>query len=628
MELVYLFIPDDGMTIKNQSFNLSSRFIFTPSFFEDDSIHINIRHNPLFIPQFIGDDIGIGYSGGQLLNITGVIGENGVGKSNLIHYLLSLVTDELALGEEFVLGLFDSEKDTIQIYHTLADRTVTFDCHFESPKILDPIKQTFTEYEELGNFFKEPSMIFHGSQAIYYNPLFNTQHIGSRISIEYLKYVDVSTSALITNDLPTHDEGFPDEVDALSLFRSTNTRRQFNMLLDPLLRDIPGLNLPTQIEINFPRSHFYTDKAKQNLTSENNRIFKDLDELIKTAFNKVNGEISRLNQRGERDNEDKKSLETALKEKFKVEFCYALIHNFFYNLNVEYQIDIGIKSDEIIGSDLLTRLESFLNLQRWKDFKGNRVPAYELFRVVIKHIDLTEIPINDNDKNFTVSVEAGEEIIMAYENYLMVIPQKHKRNLMTYGWRNLSSGENAMIDLYSRLHFALHKRLKAPTKGARDLYVFIDEGDSGFHPAWQRDYLMNLIPFIRRLFQGYRWQLFLTSHSPFLVSDLPRENLVLMEKVDGHCKVQAIYQQDDHNQPSSATPTLAANINRLLGEKFFLEGGSIGGFARNIINSELSVLDEDSKIPIDSKRIEKLALMIGERVLSSKIMEALLKNGE
>jgi len=625
MELLYLYIPDDGMTIIDQSFNLSSRFIFTLNKVNDQEMNLKINKNPLYLTNFVGEDHEAGFTDGYLMNITGIIGENGVGKTNLMHYLIKIFNDEVPYGEPFIIAAL-KDQSNIEIYHTLEGILLTVEIDFEFPTVSLPVEQKTEHIPGFGNYFKTPNKLFHDPQVIYYNPNFDTSEVGAGISVDNKSYVDISTRALITRDLSDYNDSYADEVDSLTLYRSGNTRRQFSMLLDEKLLVVKGINLPSEIDIRFPRSHFYPDQNKRNLTDENRRIFAHLDDLVKQGFAEVNSKLNHLEHKVERGTKSEE-YKDALREKLNVEFSYAFIHNFFYNLNMEYNVDLGVKLDEIQGEGLLERTGNFLSRQSWNG-KNGRVKADDFYYLVTKIIWDLDSYVSDNDGHFSVHVKVGSLIIEMYESYHDSLPIEYKRHLLLYGWRNISSGENALLDLYTRLYFARNKRLKEPRENGNKLYILIDEGDATFHPQWQRDYLANLVPFIKGMFSGYQIQLFLTSHSPYLVSDLPRENLIFLEKVKGFCKVSSLV-NDETNQLGFSQPTLAANINRLLGDRFFMKTGAIGKFAWELIERELGPLEPNSKLAIDEDRIRKLALLIGEQVLSSKINEVLankLKN--
>lgn len=79
MELIYLYIEDDGRNIKDCEFNFSPEYRF----------HYNKKNNELtgekldFVENF--------WEAVNISNITAVIGKNGAGKSNFLH----LITNSL-----------------------------------------------------------------------------------------------------------------------------------------------------------------------------------------------------------------------------------------------------------------------------------------------------------------------------------------------------------------------------------------------------------------------------------------------------------------------------------------------------------------------------------------------------
>ena len=55
--------------------------------------------------------------------------------------------------------------------------------------------------------------------------------------------------------------------------------------------------------------------------------------------------------------------------------------------------------------------------------------------------------------------------------------------------------------------------------------IFIDEGELYYHPEWQREYLMTLLQMIQKNEQDSLVQVILTTNSPFIISDVLREDV-------------------------------------------------------------------------------------------------------
>jgi predicted ATPase len=644
MELLYLWIENDGMTIKNQSFNFSNhvRFIFDKS--SEQTGLLTLTENTNFISKFFGESLALiqgenvtQFDGG-IVNVTGVIGENGVGKTNLLSFIIDLFTERLPLGEPFIIAFKDEENKSIKIFHTLENFKLTTEGSITDFNIEEPIEQTVSHWEF--NYMKDPSKFVDNFGLIFYSPVFDLRNYPPNISNEYKEYVDVSTNALIENDVIRTGDTYPDEVKEIELHKSSNIRRQFDMVINSGLANMEGINLPNEINIQFHRNYFDPNAGQRNLTFENEDIFKDLNKLVTEAWQIVNSKLSSIDRRHDREEKNKpdysdysKSPEyrKALSDKLKVEFSYSFIHNYFLNLSEHYNEDIGIKLEDIKGDSLFERAGYFFENQNWRAREPyKKVEAGLLYSSILNLIDGVNFDknwIDDNAHSFVTDITGGVVAISNYENYISSIPSDHKKNFISTSWRNISSGENALMDLYSRLFFAKNYKLKEQIKKKNEynqlhkqeinpitfLYLLIDEGEVGFHPQWQSQYLFNLTNFVRHLFIEYKVQIILTSHSPFIVSDLPKENLIFLEKENGNCKVASFNEEQ----------TFAANIHSLLANQFFMQDGVVGKFAKTKLQEELKPLLDKNQKNVDEIRLRKIIDLIGEPVLKSKLNEIL-----
>ena len=62
------------------------------------------------------------------------------------------------------------------------------------------------------------------------------------------------------------------------------------------------------------------------------------------------------------------------------------------------------------------------------------------------------------------------------------LPSFDNSSFLTYDWRGMSTGEDALLTQYSRF-YEIKSRLKQ-----KNLLILIDEGDLYFHPQWQKEY--------------------------------------------------------------------------------------------------------------------------------------------
>ena len=106
------------------------------------------------------------------------------------------------------------------------------------------------------------------------------------------------------------------------------------------------------------------------------------------------------------------------------------------------------------------------------------------------------------------------------------------------------------------------------------------------------------------------FHLIITSHSPFILSDIPKENIIFMK--DGKNVSKDI-----------EIDTFGANIHTLLTHAFFMEDGLIGDFAEEQINEVIKYLNnEDSEINTD-KQAQKIINIIGEPIIKKELQRKL-----
>lgn len=154
----------------------------------------------------------------------------------------------------------------------------------------------------------------------------------------------------------------------------------------------------------------------------------------------------------------------------------------------------------------------------------------------------------------------------------------------------MSSGQKQMLYQLSTLIYHLLNLKSVPETDVhyREISIVLDEIEVCFHPEFQRMFITRLLDLLTNrlhLNDYFGIHIWLTTHSPFILSDIPNENIVYME--DGHQLTK------EEIEERKILPPMAANISDLLHQSFFLHNGFIGEYARTKIISLVEYLKSD-----------------------------------
>lgn len=231
----------------------------------------------------------------------------------------------------------------------------------------------------------------------------------------------------------------------------------------------------------------------------------------------------------------------------------------------------------------------------WKDQGGGR------YRIPLgEHLDpvLQELMIRFIDLNRAIS----------QDDYFV-----------TYSW-GLSSGESILLRIFTKLRYlldgapydeectdliteetaqraALARREETVINHTRDgkawdcdsVILLLDEADLSLHPEWQRVFVGTLAEYLPRLYpnpycarteSGCRdIQLVMTTHSPLMLGDFPAAAVLYLKKDrDGFVTVET----------NSALQPFGQNLYTLLKDGFYLQNGTIGALAQKKIRRLLA----------------------------------------
>jgi hypothetical protein len=174
----------------------------------------------------------------------------------------------------------------------------------------------------------------------------------------------------------------------------------------------------------------------------------------------------------------------------------------------------------------------------------------------------------------------------------------------------LSSGESSFMNFFSRLHDVL-ERYKEGIDDRTTLILFIDEAEVGFHPEWSKKFFSWLHNFLNNYTSDFTFQLILTTHSPYLLSDLDSSNVLLLKKgTNGNTVIV----------PSTTYKTFGSNIHELLATSFFMNEGFMGEFAKSKIEQLVEYFEGGNQMFNEESSAEFIAL-IGDEVIASRLTD-------
>lgn len=148
-----------------------------------------------------------------------------------------------------------------------------------------------------------------------------------------------------------------------------------------------------------------------------------------------------------------------------------------------------------------------------------------------------------------------------------------------------------------------------------EILLFLDEPDNTLHPNWQKRFLKELIELTQSL--NKKAHIIITTHSPFLLSDIPKDNVIYLEK--------------DHNtglcidvSNNLDLKSFGANIHTLLSHGFFMKDGFMGSFAKEKIDELLEYLNGNLETIIeDNNEAQYRINMIGEPIIQKQLQKML-----
>lgn len=604
MELLYLWInKSDNNCFHNQQLNLSPEF----------EISVDNAINPTEININNSNKVNIfKYKIKKLSNITAVVGANGSGKTTLFSYIAHNDCMRIkTLGEGY--ERHDAEKlelnrsihvylknDEILIYHNLNDYLKVQNCTSKKFEIL--------KYDENS---RQLLADIHAQTIIY---ITNSNYISERFN-GYSRFTNTNIINLTPSSLNEISRVFYNSLLDIPLFNNKkNIEKNFAKFI---LKSRNAITFQQILDI------IYYKYVIENIPSS--KFYGIIESTLKTLHISCDYIIQKIIiQKGQ-------NIESHLDDKIRnFERFYDIRKYISYNIANMLYFNILFELYYYNDDFELPPLTDPNNI--YNDIlKANTVQNKKYLKYLYEIKELKELldkcpvidSLIDNENDLAIKYDkiidySSNKLI--YEKFLSYISKlfyskdSYVLRYIIIGNLEMSSGERALQNLFSWIIMIpiFDKILNVKSKlDNRKLLLLIDEIDLYAHPEWQRKLINSLLTKIQILDYA-EIQIVLSSHSPFILSDFPKDNIIYISN-DEKTGESYISKNVSHKE------TFGANLYTLLNDAFFLNEGAVGEFSRNTI---LEIYNEikDKNMRHDNAYYEYLINSIGDKIIRNELM--------
>lgn len=609
MKLVAIWI-EKYMGLENLGFNLGDELFFD-FVFNDKERKLTIR------AEKTNDYFNL-FENSKIKNISGLIGNNGAGKTSFLK-LLNVCESKSPI-EHCVFILLKDENTQKFIGFNYGNV-------FKKNKIeiilTDELKDIISPYsittENSDNPFKDFDLLFYSNLYSAQNDGYLKNRSNLNRSVDYLTRKTLSQSNIEKynkryNKLPKQSEA---QYNVLNLYFIERFKKLIHFLSvintqhPELKKIIDFIPFPNTLNINFNEDLYEQFNSKLGGLDSENKI---LERIIQYATNYFNKE---------------KNIELRFVRELAFKFFLITIQDEFATIPRKKlllkNLDLFLKNGEIdiYIFDLLNNFLMSYERKDWKE-KTKKLNNFlgQIFnkklKIVIKEnrllppfgLNTYKIDVTDSVWNFIKGI-----------NDLF---EDDEEPLITFRWHGLSSGQEAILNQFVQLWEGINNVRRSY------LIITIDEGELYLHPEWQRRYIDLIYTFVNYFIERNEHiinsQIILSSHSPFIVSDIPKFNLVFMDrKEDSNILGEKVMIKSSQLQQA----TFGGNIFELYKNSFFVKD-FFGEYSIKWLNEAFNKVSgkpvqtnpKDFNLEND-EHLKKFIQIIGEKVLKDVIQSQL-----
>lgn len=615
MELVFLYV-----NLSRSNFIEKSGFNFSPNY----NFEVNYRDGYYELSEnkqevTVSDDF---FDKDRCItNITAIVGENGAGKTTLLDYIL-------------LSGLSVKQNKNKEYYDNYMD-----EFEYKKQIVIYKAGEELVCYHNVHDFkeFKDPRIKYINVNK---DKKFS-DNLKNNTGFKNMTKISLTNSLYSKNEISTHGR-----LDTITLNPNTinwlkNSFFEKSVCFDKSKYDVFN-KIPTIL------SEYKDTKDFQNildllytkyiLSKNEKSIFENLvNRDLMVSFKNVNKYLRKWDE--EYLNHYKKDesglisfRDTWVKSIVKVEeelHNVDIALNLYENLLFELITYKGIKNIEVFGSkqEMFEYIESSVkSINDTLYFKNayNEIKSYEKclnncmqYHCLLPRNDLAYVfnkIIKPKSKELTEFLDLVDESFLNSESSFVL-------KYIDIGGFDFSSGERALLNFFSWMHILPYFN-KIQTEIEKSLFdnilLLIDEIDLYCHPSWQQKLLYYLIQEARLNFKGKNVQIIFTTHSPIVLSDMPRSNIIYLKHQDGKLVIDG---KENHKE------TFGTNIYKLFDDAFFLEKqGQVGQFAKGKIQTLIDKVRNVDKLDVERiNRLKQEISMIGEPLIREKLISMLVR---
>lgn len=514
-ELVYTYIEKMDTGIKNSEISFSEEHKFRMK--ERTLFYVENKNKRFF--------------GEKISNLSLLVGKNGVGKSSILD-LISFSNKNINLRR--------GRNSYFNIFH-IKDNLFLID---GSPSLIDKIENLSTEkglFVSVGNnkFITPPNSqisielqvsLIRSSPIVDWFNRYSYRDFNSYNSpiIRNVKHVESAE-----NVFRFIVEAKNSNVTKQKIFLKVSQKLSYSSNSSAILDVIYGNKRITNIEDYLPEKlkRRLRLKVGENTVSFNNRIvqnyyFREHKEyfFIVQFLEKY---LLHLIEFLEKNGESQNIIYFIIKDKIRQsQFNEIKTANLLYLLNKNYsekfliyKIDIlkNIVNDLRDWSERLKYFEEkssrdtpFINRDDLKNLISNfkNSEKYGYFYNNSYKIEVSSASLENKDINF---------------NFIELLMVEFS-DLFSVQFENLSDGEIVYFNTFSSIFMEIRKA----SKDGRDCVLVLDEPDLNLHPEWCRRFIDDCITLVNN-YSAVNVQFIIATHSPYMISDIPKENVFSLE---------------------------------------------------------------------------------------------------